>query len=186
MACAFKVMVPSLAAILLTGGCVHGSTRTAPAMLPARSLTCDLGHATNVDTSRQQSDDELVFDARHQLGLFLPAIPVRTSEPPDPAYPVSEPVNKHTRITRDPDKITADIIAPFNRVVDYWPDRVEMTAPIGLKKYKLLIVSGYDANTHRAKLFMTNAVDLSTWDMGKIFAGYCDVVISTARQGRGR
>lgn len=186
MSRAFRVLVPSLAAITLIGGCAHAAARKAPALLPARSLTCDLGHATNVDTSHAQTADELIFDGRHQLGLFLPAIPVRTSEPPDPAFQETEPVNKNTRITRDPDRIAADIIAPFNRVVDLWPERVEMTAPMAAGKSKLLIVTDYDAATHKAKLFMTNARDLMTWDMDKIFAGYCDVAIKSPRPPAGK
>lgn len=179
---AFKVLVPSLAAITLIGGCAHAAPRAAPAMLPARSLTCDLGRATNVDTTREQSLNELIFDGQHQFGLFLPAIPVRTTEPPDPAYPETEKVNKNTRITSDPGKIAADVIAPFNRVVDLWPQRVEMTAPMAGGKSKLLIVSDYDASTGKAKLFMTNARDLLTWDMDKIFAGFCDVTIKPDRR----
>ncbi len=182
---AVKVLVPSLAAIAMISGCAHAAARKAPALLPARSLTCDLGHATNVDTTRDQTFAELVFDGQHQLGLFLPAIPVRTTEPPDPVYQPTELVNKNTRITRDPDRITADIVAPFNRVVDLWPERVEMTAPMAAGKSKLLIVTDYDASTGKAKLFMTNARDLLTWDMDKIFAGFCDVVIKTARRRAG-
>lgn len=180
MSRAFKVLVPSLAAITLIGGCAHAAARKAPALLPARSLTCDLGRVTNVDTTREQSLNELTFAGQHHLSLFLPAIPVRTSEPPDPAFQETEKVNKKTRITRDPDKITADIIAPFNRVVDLWPERVEMTAPMAAGKSKLLIVTDYDASTGKAKLFMTNARDLLTWDMDKIFAGFCDVAIKPA------
>lgn len=177
-----SILAPALAAIALTSGCAHAAGAGRVAMLPARSLTCDLGHATNVNLAREQTAEELRFDAYHRVSLFLPAIPVRTTEPPDPAYPPTEKVDKRTRITADPDRIAADIIAPFNRVVDLWPARVEMTAPIPANKVKLLIVSNYDETTRKAQLFMTNAADMATWDMDKIFAGYCDVVIEPGKR----
>ena len=156
-----------------------------PALLPARTLSCNVGHPTNLDFTRDQTADELKIESHHPISLLLPPIPVRTSEPVDPAY-AAEPVDKRTRITLDPDKITADIIAPFNRVVDLWPARVEMTAPVSARKVKVLIITDYDDVTHKAQLFMTNASDMLTWDRDTIFVGDCDVAIAPARSGKRR
>ncbi|KUR70319.1 hypothetical protein AQZ52_15845 [Novosphingobium fuchskuhlense] len=181
----FTLMLAPCLALALAGGCAHAAGGKKVPLLPARTLTCDLGHTTNVDTSREQLAKELVFDSYHKLSLFLPPIPVRTTEPPDPAFPVTEKVDKRTRIIADPDKITADMVGPFQRVVDMWPERVEMTAPVGGYKVKVLVITNYDEAAHRAQLFMTNAADLASWDKDKIYAGYCDVAITpTAKAGK--
>jgi hypothetical protein len=180
-----SILVPCLAAMAMAGGCAHAAAGTKPALLPARTLSCNVGHPTNLDFTRDQTADELKFESHHRLSLFLPPIPVRTGEPPDPAY-APEPVDKRTRITLDPDKIAADITAPFNRVVDLWPDRVEMTAPVSARKVKVLVITDYNEPAHKAQLFMTNASDLLTWDRDTIFLGDCEVTLTPARSGKRR
>jgi len=179
-----SILAPCLAAMAVAGGCAHATSATKPALLPARTLSCNVGHPTNLDLTRDQTEDELKIDSRHQVGLFLPPIPVRTTEPPDPAFAAIEPVDKRTRFTADPDRIVADVSAPFTRVVDLWPERVEMTAPVSAKKVKVLVISNYDETTHKAQLFMTNATDLLSWDRDTIFVGRCDVTIRPARSGK--
>lgn len=179
-----SILAPCLAAMAMAGGCAHAASGNKPALLPARSLSCNVGHPTNLDFTRDQTEDELKFDSRHQVGLFLPPIPVRTSAPPDPAFAATELVDKRTRFTNDPDRIAADITAPFTRVVDLWPERVEMTAPVSARKVKVLVITNYDETTHKAQLFMTNATDLLTWDRDTIFVGRCDVAIPPARTGK--
>ncbi len=145
-------------------------------MLPDRTLTCDLGHATNVDTGKDQRDSDIIFDSRHVFGVHLPARPARTTPPPDAVEP-PEPVAKGTEIIADPDKIAADVIGPVSRVVDLWPDRVELTLPMSRVESKLIVITGFDAATGRAHMFMTNARDLANININRIYGGNCLVTI---------
>ena len=152
-------------------------------MLPDRSLTCDLGHATNLDPLKNQSDADIIYDARHAFSVHLPAIPARTSPPPD-ATESAEPVAKGTSITADPDGIAKDVIGPVVRLVDLWPERVELTLPMSPVEVKLIIITDYDEASHKARMFMTNAKDAATFNMDQIYGGNCMVTIASARDKR--
>ncbi len=173
-------LIAALAAATLAG-CANSSpaqvaSTPKPAMLPARTLACTLGHAINVDATRDQRDDEVIYDSYHPFTVFLPAIPVRTTPPPDATDP-AEPVNPKTGIVSDPDGIAANLAGPVNRVVDLWPDRVELVMPMTTRQAKLLIINGIDEATGKARLFMTDAKDLATFDMERIYSGDCKVAI---------
>lgn len=147
---------------------------SAAAMLPNRELTCTLGRITNFDPTREQRADEFAFEGKHRLVLFLPAVPVRTGPAPDPVDP-AEPVDPKTRIVSDPDGLAADLAGGFSRVVDYWPERVELTGATTSNLSKLLIVSDADDARHTANLFLTTAGDALTFDEKRLFAGRCEV-----------
>lgn len=159
------------------------AAKPAAAMLPARALTCQLGHPDNVDWNKEQALADLNFVSHHTLGVFLPAIPVRTSAPPDATEP-PEPVNPRTRIINDPDGITADVAGPVNRLVDMWPKRVEMTLPMTTGESKLLIFTDGDEAKGNAKLFMTNARDLMTLSQRAVYFGDCTVELGKAAMAR--
>lgn len=183
--CDLPTCVAAMAAFMALSACAHAAqpavattvaSSSAPAMLPDRLLTCTLGHATNVDATRDQRDDEIVYDSYHQFSVFLPAIPVRTSPPPDATEP-AEPVKKGTGIVSDPDGIATNLAGPVSRVVDLWPDRVELIMPMKTRQSKLLIINGINMAAGKARLFMTDAKDLATFDMERIYSGDCNVSI---------
>lgn len=170
---------PTLALALATLAAAPASAPAEPMHLPARELRCHLGHATNLDATREQSRDEIQYDAWHDLALALPSIAARTTPPPDATEP-AEPVDPGTRVLADPDHLTKDAIGSFNRVIDLWPDRVELTMPMAGGVSKLLIVSDFDAQANTVQLFMTDAQDLATFDFSRTFLGDCKVLMSAA------
>lgn len=157
----------------------------AAAMLPERTLQCVLGRATNLDATKNQSTDEIVYEGRHAFTLFLPAIPVRTGPPPEAVDP-AEPVDPRTRIVADPDGLTRAFPARFDRVVDYWPDRVEMTTVIDNPLVNLIIIHPIDPAKGTATIFMTQATDVATFDMQHIYQGSCSVTIGHSGKARSK
>lgn len=145
----------------------------AVAMLPARMLECRLGRITNFDPSREQKPSEFKYEGDHRFVLFLPAIPVRTAEPPRSTLP-PEPVDPRTRIVADPDGISAGAAGrPFERVVDYWPERVEMTTPVGGGAVNLIMLQQSQGQPGLVDMFMTKATDAVTWDQAHLYSGHC-------------
>ncbi|MBO9579628.1 MAG: hypothetical protein J7498_01905 [Sphingobium sp.] len=149
-------------------------------MLPARLLDCKLGRISNFDPNKEQSPSEYIFDGVHSFRLFLPSIPARTTPPPDSTSP-PEPVDPKTRILADPDGIASNAVGhPFDRVVDFWPQRVEMTAPVSDVAAKLVIIDQVSAAQNAATMFMTNANDAVTFDLKHLYYGRCAVSIGEA------
>ena len=157
------------------------AAKRVPALLPDRTLTCDLGHASNVDTTVEQTDNDVVYDSRHSLTLHLPARPARSTPPPDAVDP-PEPVTKGTGIVADPDGIASNVSGPIRRVIDLWPARVELTIPMAGIQSKLIVISDIDEVAGRARMFMTDAMDVATYDTKKIYAGNCLVMVRPAKR----
>jgi hypothetical protein len=145
-----------------------------PGMLPDRLLTCTLGRITNPDPSREQADDEIIYEGKHPFTLLLPAGPARTAPPPD-ATDDPEPVDPRTRIVADPDGLAKGFPNRFDRVVDLWPQRVEMTTTIDTPLVNLIVINPIDAQAGTAMLFMTQATDVATLDMQHLYRGPCTV-----------
>lgn len=148
------------------------------AKLPNRLLRCTLGRMTNLDPKKNQTNDEIVYEGKHVFELLLPAGPARTAPPPD-ATEAPEPVDPRTRIVSDADGLTAKFPNRFDRVVDYWPTRVEMTTTIDDPLVNLLIVNPIDEKAGTAMLFMTQATDVATFDMEHLYRGPCTVTVLT-------
>lgn len=146
----------------------------APAMLPDRTLDCTLRRIANFDPSREQKPSEYVLEGAHRVRLFLPSIPVRTAPPPESTEP-AEPVDPRTRVLLDPDAVTGDVARAFDRVVDDWPRRVEMTRPVTDVAVNLVILDQIDAARGTANMFVTVANDAVTYDQQKLFVGPCRV-----------
>lgn len=158
------------------------SARSTPpaAMLPDRLLRCTLSRITNFDPSKEQLPTQLAYEGRHVVTLFLPAIPVRTSEPPRSTLP-PEPVDRRTRIVADPDRIAAGAAKlRFDRVVDYWPEKVEMTTPVGGGEVHLIMLQPTENAPGSTDIFMTKARDAVTYDKDRMYAGRCDVKLGAA------
>jgi len=149
----------------------------APERLPARLVTCSLGHATNFDPEKQQKLSDITYDTHHRLTLYLPGIDARTAPPPDAVEP-AEAVDPATRVTEDPDGLTSDAPWPFDRVVDLWPDRVELAKTMASGTYKTLLVSNYNPANGTARMFLGTAADLTTYDLKRLYLGECTVTLN--------
>jgi hypothetical protein len=145
-----------------------------PHMLPERLLRCSLGRVTNFDPAARQTYADLRFEGSHRFELALPAVPVRTGPPPEAPLP-PEPVDPHTRILADPDNLTRGAPPRFDRVVDYWPDRVELTTVISDPLNNLIIITPIDPARGTARLMMTHATDISSLDFAHLYQGDCTV-----------
>lgn len=153
---------------------------SSPKMIPARFLDCMLGRIANFDPNRNQAPSEYVYDGSHAFKLFLPSIPVRTSPPPESTSP-PEPVDPKTRVVADPDGLTREVAGrPFDRVVDTWPERTEMTAPISDVAVNMIIIDQIDTQRATANLFMTKANDAVTFDLKHLYLGTCRVATGGA------
>jgi hypothetical protein len=146
----------------------------APAgMLPSRLFDCTLARIANFDPDKDMKPADYRMEGRFSLKLFLPAIPVRTTPPPQAPQP-PEPVDPRTRVVADPQGIAGEGKLRFNRVVDLWPERVEMTAPISGAAVKLVVVTGKN-DGQGADIFVANANDAVTYDRAHLYSGACTV-----------
>ncbi|MGV3510875.1 MAG: hypothetical protein ACO1OX_02610 [Novosphingobium sp.] len=146
-----------------------GSTK-----IPGRLLTCVLGRATNLDPHREQKRSEVIYEGSHRFALYLPETSKRVTAPPDPTEP-AEPVDPRTKIVADPDRLTINVPNRFDRVIDIWPERVEMTTIVADPVVNLIIVSDIAADGNSAYLFMTKASDVATLDLQNVYSGKCSV-----------
>ena len=144
-------------------------------MLPARLIDCTLGRATNLDPKKNQTVADIIYEGAHRFSFYLPAIPARQAPPTD-ATEAADPVDPRTRIVNDADGLTTKFPNRFDRVVDLWPERVEMTTTIDDPLVNLLILSSIDPQRRTARLFMTQATDVATFDMQHIYEGACRIV----------
>ncbi len=149
------------------------------ARIPDRMLTCSIRHITNFDPSKQQTAAELVYDAVHPFSLFLPSIAVRTKGPPEP-FEKPERVNRRTRILTDPDAIAPQPGRRFERVIDYWPDRTELSSTISGVLLNAIVITNYDPASGTANFFMTRATELTHFEPSHIYQGQCQVRIGAA------
>lgn len=171
--------IPCAAVLLLAPVLVSAAPAPSGPMLPDRLLTCTLGRMTNVDPTKDQKESDIVYEGRHAFSLLLPAGPARTTPPPD-ATEDPEPVNPRTRIVSDPDGLAKAFPNRFDRVVDLWPQRVEMTTTIKDPLVNLIIVNPIDEAAGTAMLFMTQATDVATFDMSHVYRGACTVKATPA------
>ncbi len=144
---------------------------------PDRLLTCTLGRALGLDPNRMQTVDDVKYEGAHSFSLLLPSAPVRTGPPPEPTD-LPEPVDPRTQILADPSGLARDVPPGFLRVVDMWPDRVEMMQSVSPPTSHLIIVSDIDTANNTASLFMTHAQDAATFDLDRVYQGKCKVKLT--------
>lgn len=94
-------------------------------------------------------------------------------------------VDPATRVIEDPDGIAAEAPGPFERVVDLWPERVELAKPTGTGALKTFLVSDYDPASGTARMFLGTARDLTTYDLKRIYMGDCTVVLNPRTMPKG-
>lgn len=143
--------------------------------LPDRYLHCVVARSTNIDPTRMQSASEIKSEGRHDFLLRLAPIAPRVGAPPDPIDP-PDPVDARTKILLDPDGLTNGVSQQFERVVDYWPKRVELMSTIPNSIWAhIIIIDPIDAAKGRARLFMAHVKDAGTFDLARIYQGSCRV-----------
>ena len=172
-------LLPFVASCTSAAAPVAKEPAAASAMIPARLLRCTIGRALNLDPSKRQTIADIRYDGQYQLDLFLPAIAKRTASPPD-ATEAPEPVDPATRILQDSAGLTREVPPGFDRVVDMWPERVELTRIIREPLTNLVIVSDVDESHGTANIFMTQATDAVTFDMQHVYQGGCVVTQGSA------
>jgi hypothetical protein len=146
------------------------------AAIPARTLTCTVGRATNIDTSRIQRIDEIVLEGQHVVAISLPPVRQWQGPTPDPSDPPL-PVDKRVRISADPDHILADAGPQFDRVIDMWPSRVEMVARMKPPLGKLIIIHDIAADQSTARVSITSAADAASLDINNMYLGPCRIML---------
>lgn len=161
-------------ALLLTLPLLAAAPAPKPAMLPPRLLDCDLRRITNFDPSIIQKPSDYALEGHHTLQLFLPGGPARTAPLPD-ATDAPEPVDPRTRVLADPDQVAGDPAQAFDRVVDDWPERVELTRPESDTASNLIVLSEIDPARGTANMFVTAANDAVTFDRKRMFVGRCRI-----------
>lgn len=150
-----------------------------PVMLPDRLLTCSIGHIINFDPHRIQTPNDLKFDGMHVFNMFLPSIPLLKGTPPDAAEE-APPVDPRTRILDDPDHISGQPSNLFGRIIDLWPDRVEMSSVVKGPLLNLIVLNPIDADHGVASMFMIRASELNHYEADHIYQGMCHVVTGEA------
>ena len=171
------------AGLALIAGVSHAQAAPAP-LLPERVLTCRMGHVTNFDAHREQTAAELTYDGFHAFALRLGVTPLRAGPPPD-ATEAPTPIAPRTRILADPDRIAPQVSPRFERVVDQWPQRVELSAPIAGRVKNALVITGYDPARGTANLFMMRAAELTQFDPHQMYQGTCTVALTPGGPHRG-
>jgi len=171
----FRVLATTGMLLALGNGPTVRPANPQPAMLPDRTLHCIVGRSLNIDQNKWQTTADIKVEGRHRIVVRLPARPVHVGDPPDPTDP-AEPVDPATAIIADPDGITADVAKTFSRVVDLWPQRVEMLAAIPASSWNyFMVVDPIDPKSGRAHLFMARVKDASTMDTKRIYQGSCRI-----------
>lgn len=165
-------MIKSL--VLATLALPLAAATPAPEILPARTLQCTLGRMTNFDPHREQKTSEIVFEGKHPFSLYLPGAPKRTTPPPD-AVETPDPVDPRIRILADPDGLTAKYPRRFDRAVDLWPERVELSTNIDDPLVNVIVVSDVDQAAKTTRIFMATATDVATYDMEHLYGGECRI-----------
>ncbi|MBX9884095.1 MAG: hypothetical protein K2X68_03895, partial [Novosphingobium sp.] len=158
-----------------------GSTAAAaPARLPSRVFTCDVGHVVNFDATKAQLAGELKFDRRHRLVFALPSGPARKAPPPDVGEP-PEKVPAGSHILSDPDHIAPQRKLQFDQVVDYWPERIELMGLITSQLRNAIVLDRIDTKSGTANLFMVRATELTHFQHDHVYQGTCTIKIVSAR-----
>jgi hypothetical protein len=181
-----KLISPSLVVIsmMLVAACGN-SQATAEQMIPARTLHCTLGHALNLDPSKDQTMADIQYEGAHSFSLFLPETKARQAPAPD-ATDTAEPVDPATRIIADPSGLRRDVPAGFARVVDLWPERVEMTQVISAPLVHFIVINQINENVGTANLFMTTATDIAAMNLKTVYQGPCKIIKGSDAQSQTR
>lgn len=166
--------IDSVRALLLVAWLPMAMAAAPPAQLPGRALACTMHRVANFDPSRTQTPEELVLEGESALDLYIGPGPVRTNLPPEPFEP-PEPTPPGTRVVRDTGKLLDGVPGPFTRVVDRWPERVEIANDLPDNHFNLIIVAPIDPVAGTATLLVTYVDITMTYDGRRVWLGDCTV-----------
>jgi hypothetical protein len=162
-------------AMLVLASMASPGHAAAPApVLPDRLLECSIGHVINFDPTHQQTAAELRYDGFHRLVIMLAQGPRLVGKPPE-AIDDAPAVDPRTHIVADPDHITAQPDDRFGRIIDQWPNRVELSATIKGDLLNAIVLTPIDEASGMANLFMMRATELTHFDPAHIYQGTCRI-----------
>lgn len=178
--------ISAIALVCASAGTVHATADSGyekgevPGQLPDRWVDCTVGHVINFDPRREQTADELRFDSQHRFAFFL-ARGKRMVGPPPETWDVTPKVDPRTRIVADPDGVSGQLTPGFGRLVDKWPYRVELSAPIDDKGLlSAIALHPIDEAAGTAWVLMLRASELTHFDPAHIYQGSCRVLTGKA------
>lgn len=167
-----KILSIVSAAALGIAGCGAAAVPDAATKIPSRTFRCKLGHALNLDPAKEQRMDEIRYEGSHEFAVFIPAAISRGKPALDSADPTSA-ADPATRVLADPSGLRRGVPAGFARIVDLWPERVELTQTIERPLVHFMVINQIDETTRTANLFMTTATDVASMNLKTVYQGRC-------------
>ncbi len=122
--------------------------------------------------------DEIKYEGSHNFTVFVPAAISRGAPAPDAADPTTA-ANPTTQVLSDPSGLRRGVPAGFERVVDLWPERVELTQTIKRPLAHFMVINQIDETTRTANLFMTTATDVAAMNLKTVYQGPCSYALGT-------
>ena len=86
----------------------------------------------------------------------------------------------------DPGNIAPSKNGTFDRVIDYWPERTELSAVISGDLLNVIVINNYDPVTQTANFFMTRATELTHFQPNHIYQGSCQVRFGASADGKSK
>lgn len=160
--------LPTLALLTLAG-----APPPAP-ILPGRQLSCTMHRVTNFVQDRDQSRADLALEGESALDLYIGPGPVRTGLPPEPDQP-PEPTPPGTRVLRDTGGLLTGVPPTFSRVVDRWPQRVEIATDLPDDQFSLMILAPIDPVAGTATMLVTYVNMTLSYDPKRVWFGDCTI-----------
>jgi hypothetical protein len=165
--------------LLVSCGAAQAREAEKSVMLPDRLLECSVGHVINFDPSHDQTAAELRYDGFHRLVIFLARNRKQVGRPPD-ATEDAPKVDPRTRLVADPDAISGQPGMAIGRLIDLWPERVELSTPIGGEMLNAIVLHPIDEAAGTLNLFMLRASELTHFDPAHIYQGTCHIKTGAA------
>lgn len=140
----------------------------------ARILHCHVRHATNIDPTKSQAEEDIIYSdaADFTLALGAAQLPLATglgTAQPDTA----PPANYH--IVTDPQNLFRMAGPRFDRVADYWPKHVEVGKTIMGKAFSFILLDQVPGDPARMTAFVSRAADAVAIDLGWVYRGACRI-----------
>lgn len=145
-----------------------------PPTLPGRQLSCTMHRVTNFVQDRDQTRADLALEGEAALDLYIGPGPVRTGLPPEPDQP-PEPTPPGTRVLRDTGGLLAGVPPTFSRVVDRWPQRVEIATDLPDDQFSLMILAPIDPVAGTATMLVTYVNMTLSYDPKRVWFGDCTI-----------
>lgn len=145
-------------------------------IVPARTFRCKLGLALNLDPTKAQRMDEIQYEGSHDFTVFIPAAVSRGRPATDSVDPTTA-ADPSTQVLADPSGLRRGVPAGFERMVDLWPERIELTQTIERPLAHFMVINQIDESTQTANLFMTTATDVAAMNLKTVYQGPCSYAL---------